>query len=116
MALGGGPAILHGLQERYMADTSSFEEDLQRFSTHISRRRVVAKRGPRWPLRTRPIVSPQGDAMDEEIPKSVLDAMRELSDVDLAKLIKVISDYDWAKAATTLRLMMEEKEKADDKQ
>jgi hypothetical protein len=72
----------------------SFEEDLQRFSTHISRRRVVAKRGPRWPLRTRPIVSPQGDAIDEEIPTSVLDAMRELSDADLAKLIKVISDYN----------------------
>jgi hypothetical protein len=51
------------------------------------------------------------DGMDEEIPKSVLDAMRELSDDDLAKLIKVISDYNWAKAVTTLRLMMEEEEK-----
>jgi hypothetical protein len=49
--------------------------------------------------------------MDEEIPKSVLDAMRELSDADLAKLIKEISDYSWAKAQATLRLMMEEKEK-----
>jgi hypothetical protein len=51
------------------------------------------------------------DGMDEEIPKSVLDAMRELSDDDLAKLIKVISDYNWGKAVTTLRLMMEEEEK-----
>jgi hypothetical protein len=48
--------------------------------------------------------------MDEEIPKSVLDAMRELSDADLAKLIKEISDHSWAKAQATLRLMMEEKE------
>jgi hypothetical protein len=50
--------------------------------------------------------------MDEEIPKSVLDAMRELSDDDLNELIKEISDYNWAKAVTTLRLMMEELEKA----
>jgi len=51
---------------------------------------------------------------NEEIPKSVLDAMRELSDDDLAKLIKIISDYNWAKAVTTLRLMIEEKEKIDE--
>jgi hypothetical protein len=52
------------------------------------------------------------EGMDEEIPKSVLDAMRELSDDDLNKLIKEICDYNWAKAVTTLRLMMEELEKA----
>ena len=40
--------------------------------------------------------------------------MRELSDADLEKLIKIISDHNWAKAVTTLRLMMEEKEKARD--
>jgi len=54
--------------------------------------------------------------MDEEIPKSVLDAMRELSDDDLEKLIKVISDYNWAKAVTTLRLMIEEREKAAERE
>jgi hypothetical protein len=48
--------------------------------------------------------------MDDEIPKSVLDAIRELSDGDLVKLIKEINEYSWSKAQATLRLMMEEKE------
>jgi hypothetical protein len=51
--------------------------------------------------------------MDEEIPKTELDAIRSLNDGDLVKLITEISHYGWPKAEPLLRLLMMEGESHD---
>jgi len=48
-----------------------------------------------------------------EIPKWVLDAIRSLSDEQLAKYIRDVSDYSYPKAMMTLKGFMSEKEKTD---
>jgi len=56
-----------------------------------------------------------GDVMDENlaIPKSVLDAIRGLSDADLIKLIWLISDYSWQRASVELPALIERKEQSN---
>ena len=51
-----------------------------------------------------------GDVMDE-IPKEQLDAIRQLNDADLIRLITEISAYGWPKSVETLKLMIQEKTK-----
>jgi hypothetical protein len=52
-----------------------------------------------------------GDEMAdvEPIPKELLQAIRELNDASLTRLIKEISEYGWVKAAETLKLALQER-------
>jgi len=52
-----------------------------------------------------------GDVMgDEPIPKDLLDAIRQLNDQSLTRLIEEINAVGWVRASETLRLMVKEKE------
>jgi len=55
--------------------------------------------------------------MDEnlEIPKRTLDQIRSLSDSELAKYLREVSDFGYVKAAMTLRLMVMQKEKTNER-
>ena len=46
-----------------------------------------------------------------EIPREVLAQIRELSDRDLVRLIKEVSEYGWTKAEVTLRILVKEDER-----
>lgn len=43
------------------------------------------------------------DDEELEIPREVLAQVRDLSDRDLVRLIKQVSEYGWTKAESTLR-------------
>lgn len=47
---------------------------------------------------------------EEAIPKELLQAIRELNDQSLTRLIEEINAVGWPRASETLRLMVKEKE------
>ena len=53
---------------------------------------------------------PLGDEMADEleIPKATLDQIRSLSDQDLVRLIRDVSEHSWSKAEDTLRMLVKE--------
>jgi hypothetical protein len=52
-----------------------------------------------------------GTATMNPIPKELLAGIRELNDASLTRLIEEIVAVGWPRAAETLRLMIQEKEK-----